>query len=451
MSVTVYKDARIFDGVKIIENGVLVVGHSQKEFVNLESGETAGKTAASLGDKLEYVGVANDEYKVFTDAEVVSLSGCTVLPGLVNCSARLDTLAAEADDYVDNIGTGYRTFIAYREAAEALNCGVTTIRTLGMPNNIDIGLKDAIAKTMFFGPTILASGPTYAVTAAHGREKYGLIMASGCDELRRAMRIHIARGLDGVTLQVSGAPLIELNGEYQQEMSNAEINALVKHAHGAGKIVTAVANGTPSVSACLNAEANVVLQGRRMSDENIIVMAEKGIGYVPCLVTTRGTKFEAEHRTVVAKAVKAGVKIGVGTEMLPSQPVDGTVAMIRELELMVECGITPFDVLKAATSAAAQLIGSGAGMLTTGGIADFIAVEGVPDEDIATMRKIVLVVKSGRRVFCSINGLKERGFQIMAPGYNVCGGTSLNWAKDATQGVAAPENYNDKWNMYKEI
>ncbi len=56
----------------------------------------------------------------------------------------------------------YRTFIAYRSAAEALNAGVTTVRTVGMPNNIDLGLRDAINKTMFFGPSILAAGPTYA-------------------------------------------------------------------------------------------------------------------------------------------------------------------------------------------------------------------------------------------------------------------------------------------------
>ena len=90
----------------------------------------------------------------------------------------------------------------------------------------------------------------YAVTGGCGHEKYGLVMASGSDELRRAMRIHVARGLDGVVLQVSGKPLDSLNGEYHQEMSTKEIHDLIKHAHGAEKKVMTVASGDPSISTC---------------------------------------------------------------------------------------------------------------------------------------------------------------------------------------------------------
>ena len=144
MSVTVYQNARIFTGAgDVIEKGLLAVSHAHTQFVAPERGKTPVKVAAALGDKLEYVGAA-DGYSVPADAEVVDLAGCTVLPGLIDCAARLDTLHPGADDYVDNIGTAYRTFIAYRAAAEALNCGVTTVRALGMPNNIDIGLKTAI-------------------------------------------------------------------------------------------------------------------------------------------------------------------------------------------------------------------------------------------------------------------------------------------------------------------
>lgn len=450
MSVTVYKNARIFTGSgDILENGLLAVSHAHTQFVAPERGKTPVKVAASLKDKLEYVGAA-EGYAIPEDAEAVDLAGCTVLPGLIDCAARLDTLHPEADDYVDNIGTAYRTFVAYRAAAEALNCAVTTVRAMGMPNNIDIGLKNAIDKTMFFGPSILTCGPIYAVTGGCGHEKYGLVMASGSDELRRAMRIHVARGLDGVVLQVSGKPLDSLNGEYHQEMSTREIHDLIKHAHGAEKKVMTAASGDPSISACIDAGADTILEGRRIGKENLTVMAQKGISYVPCMVNTP-EEFSIEHKAVVAEAIKAGVAIGVGTETLPSQPVDGTVAVVKELELLVECGMTPVQALNAATSGAAKIAGSKAGVLAAGKPADFIAVEGAPDKDIAAMRSIAMVVKSGRRAFLRAGGKNENAFRIMLPGYEVAGGATIDWTRGAVQGVIAPESYNDKWNLYKEI
>lgn len=450
MSVTVYKNARIFTGSEIIEDGLIAVKHSHKEFIAPEEGATPVKVAAALSDTMEYVGVAAG-YEIPENSEIVDLSGYTILPGLIDCAARLDTLNPASDDYVNNIRTAFRTFLAYRSAAEALNAGVTTVRTIGMPNNIDLGLRDAINKTMFFGPSILAAGPTYAVTAGYGHEKYGLIMASGCDALRREMRVHIARGINGITLQVSGIPMDTLGGEYRKEMSDAELHALVKHAKGAEKKVLAVANGDPSVGASIDAGADGILEGRRIGNDNLQLMADRGINYIPCLVASIGSRYEKEHRAVVAEAIKRGVKVGVGTQILPSEPVDGTVAVIKEIELLVECGMTPVEALKAATSAAAGISGSKAGVLASGKAPDFIAVKGKPDEDISAMRSIAMVVKSGRRAFADTEGLKERGFHIMPPGYNVCGGTTFDWAADATQGVIDPPNYNDMWNLRKEI
>lgn len=162
MSRTIYKNARIITGTgEVIENGMIVVNHKQKDFEAPAPDEKPVKIAPSTGDTIEYVGAWADCWEA---EETVDVSGNTVLPGLIDCAARLDTLYAGADDYVDNIGIAYRTYISYRNAAEALNCGVTTLRAQGMPNNIDIALKNAINKTMFFG---LHSGDwhIYAVTA----------------------------------------------------------------------------------------------------------------------------------------------------------------------------------------------------------------------------------------------------------------------------------------------
>ena len=93
-------------------------------------------------------------------------------------------------------------------------------------------------------------------------------------------------------------------------------------AQGAEKPVTATASGDASVKACVEVGVHCVQEGYRISDEVLAAMKEAGVSYVPCLVTSAGTDIAAEHLDVVRRAVKAGVQVALGTEMLPSQPMD---------------------------------------------------------------------------------------------------------------------------------
>lgn len=459
MSKTVYKNARILiDAESIIENGVIVVEHAQKDFDPPMNGETPVKIAPSVSDKIGFIGSAEafeekygKDVSFNADDELVDVEGNTVMPGLVDTDARLDTLNPAADDHVDNIGIAYRTILSYRSAAEALNSGVTTVRAEGMPNNIDIALKNAVAKTLFFGPNVLATGPVYGVTAGKGHEKYGMIECSGTDAFRAQLRIHISRGLEGVTFQVTGDRLASLGGEYHKEMSLGELSAMTKHAKGAEKPVAANASGKASIKACIEAGVDCIQQGYRIGEEELKEMAEKGIAYIPCLVSTLGTEIEEEHKAVAAAAIKAGVNVVVGTEILPSQPIDGTTAIIKEMELLAEAGMTPLQAIAAATSQAAKVCRAKAGILKEGGKADFIVVAGKPDEDIHAMRTILSVIKDGRRAFNQIGGAKERMFHINGPGYEVAGGTTFDWTEGTVQGVKEPESYNERWNLIKEI
>lgn len=447
---TIYKNARIITGTgEILEHGTLVVEHIQNDFIPPMNGEKPIKITPSVTDKIVYIGTP-EGYDGEAEEEIDVL-GNTLMPGLIDCDTRLDTLNEKADDYVDNIGIAYRTFISYRNAAEALNTGVTTIKTVGMPNNIDLALKNAVAKTLFFGPSILATGPVYAVTDGKGHEKYGLIEASGTDAFRAQMRIHISRGLDGVTLQVSGDPLASLNGEYHKEMSTEELCALTKQAQGAEKHVAANANGNPSVIACIEHGVKCIQQGYRIGWDVLKRMAEMKIIYVPCLVSTVGTDKEEEHKKTVKEAIEAGVDIAVGTEILPSEPIDGTTAIIREMELLVEAGMTPERAIEAATSGAAKVCGCKQGKLCVNGKPDFIIVGGKPDQNISDMRNILAVVKDGRRAFCMLDEKKERMFHIHAPLYEVSGGSTTDWTEGAVSGVKEPGNYNVLWNLVKEI
>lgn len=128
-------------------------------------------------------------------------------------------------------------------------------------------------------------------------------------------------------------------------------------------------------------------------------------------------------------AHKHGVKICVGTDLLPSDPVDGTNATVREIELLVQCGLSPMEAIKAATSTGAELCGlqDVTGTLKPGLMGDFIVVEGKPDENISDLRKLRLVAKHCRLIWSTLPNLNVRRFSVLAPGYEMKGGTFCDW------------------------
>jgi imidazolonepropionase-like amidohydrolase len=128
-------------------------------------------------------------------------------------------------------------------------------------------------------------------------------------------------------------------------------------------------------------------------------------------------------------AINAGVKICVGTDLLPSDPFNGTYPTIRETELLVDAGMTPLEAIKAATRNGAELCGleKMTGSLKAGMHGDLIVVEGKPDENIADLRNLRLVAKGCRLVWAELPTLKQQRFQILPPNCKIEGGTFIKW------------------------
>ena len=231
-----------------------------------------------------------------------------------------------------------------------------------------------------------------------------------------------------------------------QELTDEEVKAVVDVAHRAGKKCFAHLSNDKAIRQSVLLGVDSVEHGYTLSEETAKLMAEHGTYFVPTISVSssddyllahgcpahqveKGREAAKTHRQGVTWAHKHGVKICVGTDLLPSDPVDGTNATVREIELLVQCGLSPMEAIKAATSTGAELCGlqDVTGTLKPGLMGDFIVVEGKPDENISDLRKLRLVAKHCRLIWSTLPNLNVRRFSVLAPGYEMKGGTFCDW------------------------
>jgi imidazolonepropionase-like amidohydrolase len=197
-------------------------------------------------------------------------------------------------------------------------------------------------------------------------------------------------------------------GPGSQQYSDEELVAIADEAHRADIRVAAHAIGDRAVASCVRAGIDCIEHGFLASEETLQLMAERGTFLVSTTALTDAMDIERAApelrkkaaevfpiaRAVLAKAMKAGVKIACGTDA-PAIP-HGENAM--ELVALVQRGMTPVQALRAATVTSADLIGRDdeLGRLGSGYLADVIAVPGDPTQDIAVTRDVRFVMKDGQ-------------------------------------------------------
>lgn len=409
MSRTFFNHARILTNDSVLEDGFLVLRHVPSE----------GKL--ELKDCIEIVTDRQDNLCAPEEGDVVvDASGFTLVPGLVDANTRLDAHANEPADAHDELGPAYRTLLSFRHAAEALWQGVTTLRTAGAPDGIDLALKTSFSKFLAQGPELISSGPEYIADGGRDCRVYGKKQCSGADAFRGAARYENSKGTQSMHIGVTGRPVKNLGGEPELQMSTAEMDALIALGHAGNKKVSARADGDRAVRLLTERGIDSVEQGG-FGEETARLMAEKGVFYVPCLCAG-DTPETAVQSVRIAK--ECGVRICMGTHVLPSEPMDGTVAAIRELELLVEAGLTPLEALRAATQNSAALCGSAAKAgLAPGAPGDLLVVRGKPDEDISCMRDIAAVYRHARPVRSSLPEVRIVPYQVTTVLFPLEGGT----------------------------
>ena len=386
-----------------------------------------GTTALPTADVVVEAGRIVDVGPRLDGDERVDVSGRTVLPGLFDCHVHLAFGPQDLDLLVSlQRPFSYHFYSAIANMRATLEAGITTVRDAGY---LDLGMKQAIDDGLVAGPHTQISVNQISQTGGHGDgwmiSGYDLGdlaypgfptgMVDGPDAMRLRVRELIRAGADVIKVFTTGGVLSPRDDPRHAHFSDAELAVLVEEASRAGRYVMSHAQGAPGIKAAVRAGIRSIEHGIYLDDEAIEMMLSSGTWLVPTLVAARGVLEAADaganlleaqirkaravvevHQDAFRRAVKAGVKIAMGTD----SGVTAHGSNLKELVLMEAGGMTPPDVLLATTRSAAELMGLAdeAGSLEAGKRADLVVVDGDPFAFADLKQRIRAVYKSGTLV-----------------------------------------------------
>ncbi|MCZ4239236.1 imidazolonepropionase-like amidohydrolase [Alteromonas sp. I10] len=368
--------------------------------------------------------------KGFAEAQegdtVIDLKTSTVMPGLMDMHVHLSSQHGGPQTYLERFSLNEADYAlrAANYAKITLDSGFTTVRNLGDGYNETVALRNAISKGYATGPRIYTVAKSIATTGGHADPSNGLShllrpdvgpkqgVVNGEAEAREAVRTRYQDGADLIKITATGGVLsVAKSGQNPQFMTD-ELEAIVETAKDYGMTVAVHAHGKEGMKRAIEAGVDSIEHGTYMDDEIRKLMKKHGTYYVPTILAGKFVADKAKIdgffpelvrpkaaaigpliQNTFKQAHKAGVKIAFGTDSGVSAHGDNA----QEFSLMVEAGMKPADALLSATVNSANLLGISdiLGTLEEGKLADIVAVQGNPLDDISLMESVSFVMKDG--------------------------------------------------------
>lgn len=364
-------------------------------------------------------------------ARIIDLGDATLLPGFIDAHTHLLTQmdganllhqGLESLRIVASESTAERALLGAKLGREDLEAGITTVRDVGNSGvNGDVALRKAINRGWLPGPRIFAS--TRALAAPGGQfgtltpEAQAIIgqeyvIVDGPQSARQAVRQALYDGANLIKVIVNGSGA---------DVTPEEMKAIVDEAHSEGVKVAAHAIGNRATRIAAEAGADSIEHAYVVPDDVLKMMAEKHIFLVPTdqtMMTFEALEFGARTPTPeeraqldsevspfvqgsisrLQRAMKMGVPIAFGSDMYFAMPnLTRGQASLRTFDAYTAAGMTPMQIIRAATSSAAELLGfeKQIGTLESGKLADIIAVPGDPLQDVTALQRVRFVMKEG--------------------------------------------------------
>lgn len=352
-------------------------------------------------------------------SRVIKLKGTTLLPGLIEGHSHLFLHPYNETSWNDQVLTESRAERLARAVVHAkvtLMAGFTTERDLGTEGSMydDAGLKTAIEKNIIPGPRLIVATRAIVAKGAYGPNLYnadidlpqGAAEVGNIQEMEKEVRIQLSKGAD----------VIKIYADYRQgpdkkvvpTFSVEELITAVRIAKDFGKYVVVHSSSAEGMKRSIIAGVHTIEHGDNGTPEIFAEMKRLNIAYCPTLSATEAisqyegwkkgiepdSKRVATKKRAFAAALKSGVTICMGGDVGVFPHGDNA----REMELMVEYGMNPIDVLRSATSVNADVfqMRNKIGRIKEGLLADLIVVEGDPSKNIHDIRNIRLVMKEGK-------------------------------------------------------
>jgi imidazolonepropionase-like amidohydrolase len=344
-----------------------------------------------------------------TNAEVVDVAGKTILPGLIDLHTHL-TYPLTEGDVQHAPSEADATLRAVEKLRYFLESGITSVRDVGSQGDVTFRLKEWVREDRLAGPRVFPAGQFITAEGGHSTENTpdewikwmgATRIASGPDDWRLAVREQFHQGAD----------VIKLGSHF----SLAEITAAVEEAHELGLKVTVDAE-TSYIERAVEAGADIIEHPLPRTDETIQLMAKRGVAADPTLIpyqiifdewggyfgsSSRRFTFSNEANLEMLKKLRrAGIKCGVGTDLILHWYRYLPGPYIRELKNFVAAGWSVPEALVAATKTNAEILDmvDRLGTLVPGKLADVLVVNGRPDENLDELARVDLVIRDGYTV-----------------------------------------------------